>query len=62
MGKAEDLRAEYESKLAQAELEDQLVALKEKPATPANSRKLREVKDKLRQARYEERTAREGNA
>ena len=59
MGKADDLKAEYEAALAVAELEDKLVALKEKPG---NGKKLREVKDALRQARFEQRTAREGNA
>jgi hypothetical protein len=55
MGKVDDLKAE----LATAELEEQLVKLK---ANPGNGKKLREVKDALRQARFEQRTAREGNA
>jgi hypothetical protein len=52
MSRADDLRAE----LAMAELEEELVALKEKPG---DGERLREVKDELRQARFEQRTARE---
>jgi len=58
MGKADDLKARYAEEIAIAELEDQLVALK---AEPGDGKKLRQVKDQLRAARYEQRTAREGN-
>lgn len=59
MGKADDLKAEYAERIAIAELEDKLVALK---AKPGDGKKLREVKHALRQARLEQRTAREGNS
>jgi hypothetical protein len=58
MGKVDDLKAEYATALALAELEDELVRLK---ADPGNGKRLRKVKDELRQARFEHRTAREGN-
>lgn len=58
MGKADDLKARYAEELAIAELEDELVRLK---VTPGDGKKLRKVKDALRQARFEQRTAREGN-
>jgi len=58
MGKADELKARYAEEIALAELEDQLVALKEKPG---DGKKLRQVKEQLRAARYEQRTAREGN-
>jgi hypothetical protein len=58
MGKADDLKAEYAAAIEIAELEDELVALK---ADPGDGKKLRKVKDRLRQARFEQRTAREGN-
>jgi hypothetical protein len=59
MGKAEDLKAEYAGQIELAELEDELVRLK---AEPGDGKKLRKVKDQLRAARYEQRTAREGKA
>ena len=59
MGKADDLKAEYAAAIAMAELEDELVRLK---GEPGDGKKLRKVKDQLRQARHEHRTAREGNA
>lgn len=58
MGRADDLKAEYAALLALAELEDELVRLK---AEPGDGKKLRKVKEQLRQARFEQRTAREGN-
>jgi len=58
MGKADDLKARYAEEIAIAELEDQLVELK---ANPGDGKKLRQVKDQLRAARFEQRTAREGN-
>lgn len=58
MGKADDLKAQFAADLALAELEDELVRLK---ATPGDGKKLRKVKEALRQARFEARTAREGN-
>lgn len=58
MGKADDLKAEYAAAIEIAELEDELVALK---ADPGDGKKLRKVKDRLRQARFEQRSAREGN-
>lgn len=59
MGKADALKARYAAEIAMAELEDELAALKKKPG---DGKKLREVKAQLRQARFEQRTAREGNA
>jgi len=56
MGKVDDLKAEYAAAIAMAELEEQLVALKE---NPGDGKKLRKVKEQLRQARFEQRTARE---
>lgn len=58
MSKADALRAEYEQALAVAELEDELVRLKEEPG---DGKRLREVKHQLRAARRAQRTAREGN-
>jgi hypothetical protein len=58
MGKADDLRAEHAAAIELAELEDELVRLK---ADPGNGKRLRKVKDQLRQVRFEQRTAREGN-
>jgi hypothetical protein len=58
MGKADELKAEYASAIKLAELEDELVALK---AEPGDGKKLRKVKEQLRAARLEQRTAREGN-
>lgn len=59
MGKADALRARHAAEIEMAELEDELARLK---AKPGDGKKLRKVKDQLRQARYEQRTAREGNA
>jgi hypothetical protein len=59
MGKADDLKAEYAAAIAMAELEDELVKLK---AEPGDGKKLRQVKHKLRDARREQRTAREATA
>lgn len=58
MGKVEDLKAAHAAELALAELEDKLVKLKKKPG---DGKELRKVKDALRQARQQQRTAREGN-
>lgn len=58
MGRADDLKAQYATELALAELEDELAALK---ADPGDGKKLAKVKAQLRQARFEQRTAREGN-
>lgn len=57
MGKADDLKARHAAELAMAELEDELVRLK---ADPGDGKRLRQVKDELRQARFEQRTTREG--
>jgi hypothetical protein len=57
MGKADDLKARHAAELAMAELEDELARLK---ATPGDGKKLRKVKEQLRQARFEQRTTREG--
>jgi hypothetical protein len=57
MGKADDLKARYSAEIALAELEDELTRLK---AEPGDGKKLRKVKEQLRQARFEQRTAREG--
>lgn len=56
MGKADDLKAEYANAIKLAELEDELAALK---AEPGDGKKLRKVKNDLRAARFEQRTARE---
>ncbi len=56
MGKAAALKAEYAAAIKIAELEDELVALK---AKPGDGKRLRKVKADLRQARHEQRTARE---
>lgn len=58
MSRADDIRARHAAELAMAELEDELVALK---ARPGDGVRLREVKEALRQARFEQRTAREGS-
>jgi hypothetical protein len=59
MGKADDLKARYGAEIALAELEDELARLK---SEPGDGKKLRKVKAQLREARHEQRTAREGNA
>jgi hypothetical protein len=55
VSRADELRAE----LAMAELEDELVKLKK--AKSGDPKKLREVKNRLREARRVSRQAREGN-
>lgn len=56
MARADEIRARYEAELKVADLEDELVALKEAGAD------LRECKDRLREARQAFRLSREGDA
>lgn len=59
MSRAEELRSRLEAELHVAGLEDELVKAKESDMDPGA---LRDLKERLRQARFEFRTLREGGA